>query len=285
MVAAAESAEALLQEAEQTSDQASKIVIQVAEAAKKALTVSHDAIRQAQHALAAAKIALESEELLRRKERNERLSDSASTNDEVFLASPRNEGKIANIEEVEKFQVMKEKKKDVEAIGKADVFKEEQKKDFISMKKDIPYCPLCPNKKLINAKVSQLHNSGAMHQKNLRNKVLVNLGNVLKATPEVVVNKFTVMVPERAHVKKEGKMKDITATVKTLASTTKVCPSKKLINPQVEELHNSGETHQKKKFPYFCPVCPLKKLTSHDVVKNHIRGKPHQKGLMNNKER
>ena len=78
LVAAAESAEALLKEAEQASEQASRIVLQVAEAAKKALGVSHDAIRQAQHALAAAKIALESEEFLRTKESNVNLSDSAS---------------------------------------------------------------------------------------------------------------------------------------------------------------------------------------------------------------
>ena len=128
LVAAAETAEALLKEAEQASVQASKIVIQVAEAAKKALTVSHDAIRQAQHALAAAKIALESEELLRTKESNGNLSDSASLNDEVFLASSRDEGNIANIEEVQKFQVLKEKIKDVEATGKAEIIREEPKK-------------------------------------------------------------------------------------------------------------------------------------------------------------
>ena len=66
-------------------------------------------------------------------------------------------------------------------------------------------------------------------------EVLVNLSNFLKATPEDVVT-------EKAHVKKKGKMKDIMATVKTLASTTT----------------DKKKDNEDKKFPYFCPVCPLK---------------------------
>ena len=92
--------------------------------------------------------------------------------------------------------------------------------------------------------------------------MLVNLRNFLKATPEDVVT-------EKAHVKKKGKMKDIMATVKTLASTTT----------------DKKKDNEDKKFPYFCPVCPLKNLASPDVVQNHYRGKTHKENLINLQER
>merc|ERR1719427_435166 len=81
-----------------------------------------------------------------------------------------------------------------------------QKKDFIIIEKEIPYfCPLCPNKK-IYSKNSEKHNSGALHQKNLRN------------TEEVLVDLSKYFCP--------------------------VCPSKKLIHANNEKQHTSGITHQ-----------------------------------------